>query len=92
MFKDILKVSDKRNYFRVRTAINGNSPVWTKIQLQGGGSIGQLLTNSQARIDVQAKATQNTIDRVDNDVVRINLRADDGASLSVTTLDQDTRW
>ena len=87
---------DNTNKQRPRMEINlirtDQSDLWANVKLGGSKStIGRLDLKNNTKADIKAyTGTNNTISSITHQAERLNLRADDGASLSVTTLNQTT--
>ena len=87
---------DNTNKQRPRMEINlirtDQSDLWANVKLGGSiSTINRLDLKNNTKADIKAyTGTNNTISSITHQAERLNLRADDGASLSVTTLNQTT--
>ncbi|WP_270991586.1 hypothetical protein, partial [Campylobacter upsaliensis] len=93
-FKDILQVNKQVPWFGVlsdaQRDVANNPYLWTKINLENNGQITELLTRTDAKVEVMAKTNNKGIIKIGNDGILLSLKTQNGATLQVTTLDQNS--
>ncbi|WP_270992818.1 hypothetical protein, partial [Campylobacter upsaliensis] len=93
-FKDILQVNKQVPWFGVlsdaQRDVANNPYLWTNISLENNGKIEELLTRTDAKVEVMAKTNNKGIIKIGNDGILLSLKTQNGATLQVTTLDQNS--
>ena len=91
---DIIK--DAKQTYEINTeskgeARNKNHTLWTRFTANNG-SVENLVVKTTSQVEIKASSGTNSINNAINDGIHLYLRADNNASLAVTTLNQNSSY